>query len=101
MGTDAVPLCFPAMALFFFNQAGAIYDPDVEGIELESISEARVEAVKFAAETLRDRPELAWQGEEYRVEVTDDKQLILFTFVAMGVDSPAVRGMFPARAVPL
>lgn len=81
--------------LFFFNQAGAIYDPDVEGIEFETISEARVQAVKFAAETLRDSPELAWIGDEYRVEVTDENQLILFTFVAIGVDSPAVRDMFP------
>ena len=86
---------FRRMALFFFNQAGALYDPDVDGFEFETIAEARVQAVKFAAETLRDRPELAWQGEEYRVEVTDAKQLILFTFVAMGVDSPAVSRMFP------
>ena len=42
------------MPLYFFNQAGAVYDPDVEGVELASLSEARIEAVKYAAETLRD-----------------------------------------------
>ena len=83
------------MPLFFFNQAGAVYDPDVEGVELATISDARIQAVKFAGETLRDRPELAWLGDEYRVEVTDENQLILFTFVAMGVDSPAVKRLFP------
>ena len=83
------------MPLFFFNQAGAIYDPDVEGIELASISDARIQAVKFAGEALRDRPELIWLGDEYRVEVTDENRLVLFTFVAMGVDSPAVKGLFP------
>jgi hypothetical protein len=79
--------------LFFFNQAGAIYDPDVEGMEFATVAEARVQAVKFAGEALRDRPELAWTGDEYRVEVTDENQLLLFTFIATGVDSPAVRGM--------
>ncbi|GAA4747735.1 hypothetical protein GCM10023264_11900 [Sphingomonas daechungensis] len=83
------------MPLFFFNQAGAIYDPDVEGIELATISDARIQAVKFAGEALRDRPELTWLGDEYRVEVTDEKQLILFTFVAIAVDAPAAKAMFP------
>ena len=75
--------------LYFFNQAGAVYDPDVEGIELDTLSDARIQAVKFASERLRDRPELAWLGEEFRVEVTNADQLILFTFIAMGVDAPA------------
>lgn len=79
--------------LFFFNQAGAVYDPDVEGIELATISDARIEAVKFAAETLRDRPEIVWLGDEYRVEVTDENQLILFTIISFGVDAPAPKRM--------
>ena len=78
--------------LYFFNQAGAVYDPDNEGVELATLSDARIEAVRFAGEALRDQPDLAWRGEEYRVEVTDADQLILFTFIAMGVDSPAAKG---------
>lgn len=79
--------------LFFFNQAGAVYDPDVEGIELATMSQARIQAVKFAAQMLLDRPEMAWLGDEYRVEVTDENQLVLFTFIALGVDSAAAKGM--------
>ena len=78
--------------LLFFNQAGAVYHPDVEGIELPTMSDARIEAVGYAAGMLRDRPELAWLGDEFRVEVTDENQLILFTFIAMGVDSAAAKG---------
>ena len=59
---------------FYFNQVGAVYDVDTEGAELASASEARIEAVKFASEVLRDRPELAWKGDEFRVEVTDEKR---------------------------
>ncbi len=78
--------------LFFFTKAGAVYDPDTDGIELGSMSEARIQAVKYAAETLRDRPELVWMGEEFRVEVTDKNQLVLFTFIAIGVDAPVAKG---------
>ena len=79
--------------LFFFNQAGVLHEPDDEGIEFPSMSEARIEAVRFAASMLRDKPELAWLGEEYRVEVTDETDVLLFTFVAIGVDAPAARDL--------
>jgi hypothetical protein len=74
--------------LFFFHLAGAMCDPDDEGVELATISDARIEAVKLASGMLRDRPEMAWLGDEFRVEVSDADQLLLFTFIAMGVDTP-------------
>jgi hypothetical protein len=76
--------------LCFFNLAGVLYDPDVEGIEMASIGDARIEAARFAGELIRDQPELAWAGEEMRVEVTDGNQLILFTIIVVGVDAPGV-----------
>lgn len=75
---------------FFFNLAGAVYDPDNEGYELASLADARIQAARFAGEYLRDRPEVAWRGEEFRVEVTDSNRLILFTFIAFGVDAPVL-----------
>jgi len=77
--------------LFFFSQAGAVHDPDADGVEFPTMSQARIEAVRFAASMLRDRPELAWLGDEYRVEVTDQSQRVLFTFIAVGVDGPAAK----------
>ena len=75
--------------LCFFNLAGAIYDPDVEGIEVPTIGEARVLAARHMAEVIRDDPAVVWKGDEVRVEVTDANQLVLFTIVAVGVDAPA------------
>ena len=77
---------------YFFNIDGAVSDPDEEGIELPTITEARTEAVRFAAEYLRERPETAWLGDEFRVEVTNADSLILFTFIGIGVDAPAGMG---------
>jgi hypothetical protein len=65
--------------LYFFNLAGSVYDPDVVGIELPSLGDARVLAAKHAGELIRDRPGLVWGGEELRVEVTDANRLVLFT----------------------
>ncbi len=78
---------------FFFNLAGTIYDPDNEGFELASISDARTMAVKAAAELIRDRPDIVWAGEEVRVEVTDENQLVLFTVIVFGVDAAAAANM--------
>jgi phage terminase large subunit-like protein len=78
--------------LYFFNVAGAAYDPDVEGYELASMGDARLMAARHAGELLRDRPGVVWQGEELRVEVTDANQLVLFTVIVIGVDAPAGNG---------
>lgn len=76
---------------YFFNIAGAVYDPDVVGTELPDLASARLEAVKYSAETLRDRPNVVWLGEEFRVEVTDKDQLVLFTVITLGIDGPIAR----------
>lgn len=77
---------------YFFNLAGAVGEPDDKGLEIASLSDARIEAVKFAGDYLRDRPELVWMGEEFRVEVTDESGRVLFTFIAVGVDGPPQEG---------
>ena len=78
---------------FFFNLAGAVHDPDNDGIELESMAAARTMAVQAAGELIRDRPEIVWMGEEARVEVTDANRLLLFTVIVGGVDSAAAANM--------
>lgn len=74
---------------FFFNLAGAIYDPDNSGKDLPDIQAARIYAVAHASEIIRERPELVWLGDEVRVEVTDENRLVLFTVIVIGVDSAA------------
>ena len=76
------------MSRFFFNQIDGEYKPDDEGIEFASLEEARTEAVRYAGEVLCDQPGLIWQGEDFRVEVTDADKLLLFTVIVVGVDAP-------------
>ncbi len=65
--------------------------PDVDGVQLRSIGKARVMAAKEAAEIIRDRPGIVWEGQELRVEVTNSKQEVLFTVIVVGVDAAPVQ----------
>ncbi|HSQ96422.1 MAG TPA: hypothetical protein VLM18_10070 [Croceibacterium sp.] len=77
---------------YFFNLAGAVYDPDNQGHELADLPAARFLSVELAADMLRDKPQLAWTGEEFRVEVTNVDRLLLFTVIVIGVDAPVSQG---------
>lgn len=82
--------------LCFFNLAGAIHDPDVDGFEVATLDQARILAAAHVAEVIRDRPEVVWCGEEVRLEVTDHAQTVLFTIIVTGVDAAAGDGEDPS-----
>jgi hypothetical protein len=76
------------MPRFFFNQIDGEYKPDDEGLEFPSIDDARTEAVRYAGEVLCHQPGIIWQGDDFRIEVTDGDKLLLFTLIVVGVDAP-------------
>ena len=49
-------------------------------------------AAQHVAEVIRDRPDAVWAGEEVRLEVTDERQMVLFTIIVFGVDAAATAG---------
>lgn len=77
------------MSRFFFNQINGEFKKDDEGLEFASLEDARTEAVRYAGEVLCHQPGVVWQGEDFRVEVTDESQLLLFTLIVVGVDAPS------------
>ena len=85
---------------YFFNQANGELKVDSEGIEFTTIHEARLEAVRYAGEVIRDHPTLIWMGEDFRVEVTDEDKLVMFTVIVVGVDSPAGASLSASQAPP-
>ena len=74
---------------YFFNQVNGELKLDDEGTEFSTIYEARLEAVRYAGEVMRDHPTLVWTGQDFRIEVTDDDKIVMFTVIVVGVDSPA------------
>ena len=71
--TNSYETGLPWMARFFFNQYDGEFKPDDKGLEFPTLDQARVEAVRYAGEVLRDHPTLVWKGEDFRIEVTQLK----------------------------
>jgi hypothetical protein len=87
------------MPRFFFHHTDGKFDPDNEGTEFPDLATARVEAVRYAAELVRDRPDEVWAGDTFRIEVSDEDNMLLYTVVILGLDAPAARGVRRPRAV--
>ena len=87
------------MPRFFFHHTDGVFDPDNEGTDCPDLETARAEAVRFAAELVRARPQEVWSGGTFRIEVSDEDDMLLYTVVILGLDAPAARGVRRPRAV--
>jgi hypothetical protein len=53
--------------------------PDLQGSEHAGLAEARIEAVRYSAEVLKEMPERFWNAEEWTMTVSDFNRKPLFT----------------------
>lgn len=83
------------MPRYHFNIYDGSSQLDLEGIELSGIRAAREEAVRLAGELLRDGYEGISEADDWRMEVTDDRGLILFRLDFTMMDASAVSGGKP------
>ena len=90
------------MPRFFFHVADSVLVPDEEGTELADLAAARVEAVTVAGAMLRDHAPEFWNSGEWKVIVTDEDRLILFSICCQALAAPWPPVMFaPRRRAPL
>jgi len=75
------------MPRYYFSTADGTRQADTDGTELPNVASARIEAIKFAGDVLSEHPEIIWGGEDFRVEVSDENGLVLFTVVTVVMDS--------------
>ncbi len=75
------------MARFFFHLDHA---QDGEGRELETIADAKCEAVRYACNFVCAAADRFWDTGEFNLRATDDKGLVLFTLVLSGTEAPAI-----------
>ena len=85
------------MPRFFFHRTNGAFDSDDEGTELCDLATARAEAIRFAAETVRDDPQQVWAGDVFRVEVSDEEGMLLCTVIILGLNAPASLGLRKPR----
>lgn len=80
------------MPRYFFHDVEGRRQRDMEGSYLPNIEAARIEAIAYAGQVLKDRPDKVWAGGQWRVEVADEEGRLLFTLVTVAVDAPASEG---------
>ena len=62
---------------------------DTTTVELEDLTKLRLEVARFVGELLRDHASQIWLDQDWRVDVTDESGLILFTMHVSAQDVPA------------
>lgn len=66
------------MPPYHFNVCDGVRLPAPDGTELPDWHSARLEAIHQAGEILKDEPQSVALGEQWRIEVTDSTDFILF-----------------------
>lgn len=78
------------MPRYFFNLDDHHREEDLEGTELAGPEAARIAAVVYAGECLRDNPAMLWDGSRFRVEVRDQARSLLLR-VSVEAENPAAK----------
>ena len=79
------------MPMYHFATIDGGRDEDPEGSECASDAAARIEAIRYAGAVMNHEPDVLWDGRQFRVEVTDDDGLLLFTILMLAVDGAGRR----------
>lgn len=85
------------MPRYFFNVIDGISIPDDTGTELTDLHQARLQAVRYSGELLKDHPDAFWIQNEWRIEITDLNGLVLFAIHISAVQAPALHDWKPTR----
>ncbi len=67
------------MPHYFFDIADGEDLPDLQGSEWPDLAAARMEAVRYSAEVLKEMPERFWNCEAWKMTVSDADRVMLFT----------------------
>jgi hypothetical protein len=67
------------MPRYFFDIVDGKDFPDLQGSEFADLFAARMEAVRYSAEVLREMPERFWNNEKWTMTVSDADRIPLFT----------------------
>jgi tRNA threonylcarbamoyladenosine modification (KEOPS) complex Pcc1 subunit len=59
-------------------------------VEADDVDALRVEVATFVGELMRDHARTIWQDQEWRVDVTDERGLIMFILHIFATDSAAL-----------
>ncbi|SEH88937.1 hypothetical protein SAMN02799636_04301 [Methylobacterium sp. 275MFSha3.1] len=78
------------MPRFFFNIYDGVSMLDDTGTELADWQEARIQAIELAGAVIKDEAKHIALGEDWRIEMTDERKLVLFRFDFITLEAPAL-----------
>ena len=67
------------MDRYFFDIVDGKDFPDLQGSEWPTLTAARIEAVRYAAEVLKEMPDRFWNCEEWIMTVSNYRRRPIFT----------------------
>lgn len=76
------------MPIYHFHDADGVRWNDAEGIDVADDQAAQLLATRFAGEMLQQQPHKLWEHGQWRVEVTDDRNIQRFTVIMIAIDAP-------------
>lgn len=79
------------MPRYHFNVHDGSSALDHHGTDLSDVDAARRQAAQLMGRMLCDDPDAFWNGEEWHLDVTDERGLILFRLLFMATDAAARR----------
>lgn len=79
------------MPRYHFHTADGRKCSDDEGVELAGDGDAKQQAVKFAGQMVGDNPDELWRDGQFRIEVTNDDNALLWTIITLAVEAPRPR----------
>ncbi|MCA1200173.1 hypothetical protein K9B35_19570 [Sphingomonas sp. R647] len=65
---------------------------DTTRIEADDLTQLRVKMARFVGELLREYAELIWADQDWQVDVTNDRGLILYVISVSAMESAATSG---------
>ena len=74
---------------YYFSTKDSTAHRDTLGVELKDKAAARVEAIRYAGVVMADEPGVLWDGQEFHVQVSDERGLQLFDVVCYVLNAPA------------
>ncbi|HZF93483.1 MAG TPA: hypothetical protein VEZ20_01280 [Allosphingosinicella sp.] len=79
------------MSRYFFHIDDGNAAQDEVGVELETLADAKCEAVKFAGQLICDAGKTFWAMDHWTLTATDERGLTLFVLQFIGTEAPVIR----------
>lgn len=76
------------MAAYHINIRTESHIADSLEVEMDDLTELRLELARFVGELLRDHAEQIWADEDWRIDVTDEAGAIIYVMHIAAAQSP-------------